>query len=431
MPGARIPPHPESVIASASPIGRQYKVRGVLGRGTFGTVYRADQLGAEGFARTVALKVLNDGGTTEIAERLREEARVLGLLQHRAIVKVDGLVALDDRWTIVMEYVDGVDLRRLIQAGRMPVAPAVELVGEVASALHVAQHQLNRDGEPLGLLHRDLKPSNILLTAHGEVKVVDFGTARANYTSRKARTVGHVSFGSPGFVAPERLMGEDVPAGDVYSLGVVFHDLLAESTFPGGDPRRDRHEPVVDAALGALPDVPEAVIELLRSMLAADPAQRPTARAIERRCLELRRTLDGPWLRDWAEDAVREVPSMVATGHDFSQSLLFEKQGVASPGATLDPGADSFAPDSILTSTPGPNTFYVDDEESEEPPGDGDPLAGQATMIRRTPSLPPAGSERPWRSWLLFTGAVLALSSVAFLFGMAVVGLAWAALAFL
>ncbi len=414
----------------SDPIGRKYKVRGVLGRGAFGTVYRADQLGAEDFARPVALKVLNDGGATaDIAERLREEARLLGLLRHRSIVKVDGLVALDGRWTIVMEFIDGVDLRRLVQGGPIPAGPAIEIIGEVAAALHVAQTQPNDQGEPLGLMHRDIKPSNILLTRHGEVKVVDFGVARANYASRKAKTVDNVTFGSPGYLAPERMMAEELPAGDVYSLGVVLHDLLGDEPFPGGDLRKEKHRAIVDAALAKLPELPEGVESLLRELLAYRASDRPTARVLERRCLDLRKELDGPWLRDWAEEEVQHVPSTVAVGHDFSQSLLFEKQGVGNANATLDPSSDSFAPDSVLVGEEGMAATYWDDGLSEE---GADPHAHTRLqqlppgVPRNAPTAAAAPSGRGWGRSLLLLAAVGMLSTAAFVFGMAVVAVLWA-----
>jgi serine/threonine protein kinase len=317
--------------------GRRYEVLGVIGRGGFGTVYRADLLGEGAFVRPVALKVLNadmeEVGT--VAERLRDEARLLGRIRHRAVVHVDGLVRLDDRWTIVMEYVDGSDLGHLLEHhGKFPVRCAYELAGEVASALHVVHSWPGPDGRPLGILHRDVKPANLLLTPAGEVKVLDFGVARGDFASREAHTQ-NMRFGSPGYVAPERLEGEERPEGDAYSLGVVLYELLTARTFGKTTVRKERHEGMLEQACTHLPELPDEGTRLLRRMLAWDPDERPAARDIERACRELSPVLSGPYLRDWAE---KIVPGALASrklgelGEDFSSNILTERVS-----GTVDP----------------------------------------------------------------------------------------------
>ena len=121
--------------------GRTYRVLEAVGKGGFGTVYRAEMLGPGGFTKPVALKVLNPGMAEEhgIAERLRDEARLLGMLQHRSIVWVDGLLQLNGRWTVVMEFVEGVNLRQLLKTGGpLPVGCALDIVQQVAGAFHYA-----------------------------------------------------------------------------------------------------------------------------------------------------------------------------------------------------------------------------------------------------------------------------------------------------
>lgn len=314
--------------------GRRYRIIGVLGRGGFGTVYRAELLGEGGFSRAVALKVLNAevAGLADVAERLRDEARLLGLLRHRAILQVDGLVRLDGRWTVVMEYVEGVDLAALVGRGPTPAGVALEVISEVASALHVAYQWPGPGGEPLCLLHRDIKPSNILVTAAGEVKVLDFGIARAEFDAREAKTKS-VMFGSPGYIAPERLDFIETPAGDVYSIGVVLHELLTGVSFGKTVGRAESQARQVRQGRARLDaaGVPPEVSELLGRMLAYEVEDRPSARDIERACREVRGRVAGPWLRDWAEET---IPGMlVGRGlggeHDFSDAVVSERSGPA------------------------------------------------------------------------------------------------------
>lgn len=305
---------------------RQYRILDVVGRGGFGTVYRAELTGSGGFSRQVAIKVLNRDAqnNVDLARRLRDEARLLGLVRHRAIVQVDGLVMLDNRWAVVMEYVKGSDLFGLMGEA-VPVGPALEVVAEVASALHVAYTAETPEGEPLRLLHRDLKPSNILVTPHGEVKIVDFGGARGNFEQREARTID-VAYGSPGYVAPERLEAAESPAGDIFSLGCVFLELLAGQDVEPGDLRRKQHDKRVQKLIElASARAPEGVVALGVSMVAWDPAERPTAKEVEREARNLRSQVQDPWLSEWSERAIARLPPRrVEADHDFSDSVLYE-----------------------------------------------------------------------------------------------------------
>jgi serine/threonine protein kinase len=352
--------------------GRRYRVLGVLGKGGFGTVYRAEMLGEGGFRRQVALKMLNSDmdAMPEIAQRLRDEARLLGMLRHRAILQGDGLVVLDDRWTVVMEYIDGVDLQLIGRKGVVPAGCALEIIGEVASALHVAYTQTTETGEPLKLIHRDIKPSNILLTRMGETKVLDFGIARANFAGREAKTKG-MRFGSPGYMAPERLDFEEGPAGDVYALGVVLAELVGGDLFGHSSVRPDRHQSLIDAAAGRmkLRGVPDEVVAFMAELVAYEPAQRPLARDVERKSRELRGKLPAPWLRDWAEEVVPPILNLRGLGsiHDLSNSVLVERSGGQTSATISFEGPEITEPMSPARSQP---TFS---DEGEPPTKAPDP----------------------------------------------------------
>ncbi|MBX2796096.1 MAG: serine/threonine protein kinase [Myxococcales bacterium] len=307
---------------------RRYEIQEVLGRGGFGTVYRARVTSSGGFTRDVALKVLNREvqANVELASRLRDEARMLGMLRHRAIVKADGLVLLDDRWTVVMELVEGLDLRRVLEHTTVPPGAAFEIVAEVANALHVAHHTRNAAGEPLGLLHRDIKPSNILVTEHGAVKIVDFGGARGNFANREAKT-RDTAYGSPGYVAPERLDLDERPAGDVFSLGMVFLELVGRVSGRDTQLKPSRHRRRIEQATqqARARGVPRDALNLVERMLAWAPEDRPTARDVERTARALRASSDDPWLAEWADATLpgiaRPPPDR---NHDFSADVLLE-----------------------------------------------------------------------------------------------------------
>lgn len=359
---------------------RRYEILATLGKGGFGTVYKARMHGAGGFTKLVALKILNPEleDMDELARRTRDEARVLGLIRHRALVQVDGLVRIDSRWTIVMEYVPGVDLTRVISAGPLPPSIVLEITEEVSKALEAAQIQPGPDGQPLRLLHRDLKPSNIRLTELGELKVLDFGTARAEFSSREAKTRS-VTFGTVQYMAPERLDLEDVPAGDVYSLGVVCFELLTGEELGRCSPRKDRHEQLVSQAGERMRarSVPEPIITFVQKMLSYEPEDRPLIGDIDNVCRELRAGLAGPWLADWAE---QNVPKLVVEHGEDSQAGLtgaMLTEDAVTNSIVLDPNAVQAPPPPPVGPSQAPQTTAIAKPDS----GGGFLLTGFAAVV--------------------------------------------------
>lgn len=394
--------------------GRRYKVLGTVGKGGFGTVYKAELMGEGGFSKLVALKVLNADmeEVNEVAIRLRDEARVLGLLRHRAIVQVDGLVRLNDRWTVVMEYVEGADLKQVNSACDVPVCPALTIVEETAGALHAAYTRLGPGGQPLKLLHRDIKPSNIQVTAAGETKLLDFGVARAEFGGREAETRS-LMFGSVGYMSPERLDAVDGPAGDVYALGCVLYEMLTGEAFGKTSSKEQRHAASLNSALDRLKQagVDPDVVRFVEELMAYEPEHRPSARDVERRAAELRAKAARPTLRDWAEELIPPLigqrPDII---DDLSGSILVE-HGSASVGAAdrmaTPPPAPVMPSDSGARSAPrrAPPRLVA------PPPPAAEPTL--KTQLPQPPSIEPPASG----------GRTLRVAAVAVVLGLGLLGL--------
>ncbi len=322
---------------------RSYRLVSALGQGGFGSVFRGELQGASGFSKQVAIKLLNEeaSGVEDFKARLRDEARLLALLRHRAIVHVEDLVRIDGRWAVVMEFVDGADLERLFALGPLPPRPVCELAIEVASALQVAHQAVDpRSGRALGIVHRDIKPANIRVTPSGEVKVLDFGVARAVFEEREAQTRS-ISFGSMGYLAPERIDGHDTPASDIYALGVVLLEALSGqavgqlSVHPRGHARQLRD--LLDALTAQLEgDFGDGIAAQLGGMIAYEREQRPTAHEVAERFQDLLLDAPGPWLKRWIPSVMTRVGAEESQPGSVELESAADSLAVRGPGLTTD-----------------------------------------------------------------------------------------------
>ncbi len=263
-----------------------FEILEILGEGSFGTVCVA-RVSTDPLRRKVALKILKGAyaSNDKILNRTRDEARLLSRINHPNIVRVERLMEVSSRPVVVMEHGQGTSLDALLLRFKdgLPAAIAIEVVRQTCLALHVAYAEaLGDDGRPLRVIHRDIKPSNILLSIHGEVKVVDFGIAKGEFDGREARTES-VVMGSRPYMAPERLDGvSDNPSVDVYSAGMTLYELLTGrhmnlSINPvNHDQAMNRHLSYVQVQ-GMTQSSLEDLRNLLRRMNAYTRDYRPTA----------------------------------------------------------------------------------------------------------------------------------------------------------
>jgi predicted Ser/Thr protein kinase len=199
----------------------QLEILECLGRGGMGAVYKARQPRLERF---VALKILapEKQSDPQFAERFEREARVLARLSHPNIVSVFDFGEVQGRYYLLMEYVDGLTLRQVMQGGKISPAQALDLVPKICEALQYAHGQ--------GIVHRDIKPENILLDKQGHLKIADFGIAKIAGVEAKglSLTGARDVMGTPVYMAPEQVEKPQTVdhRADIYSLGVVFYEML-------------------------------------------------------------------------------------------------------------------------------------------------------------------------------------------------------------
>jgi tetratricopeptide (TPR) repeat protein/predicted Ser/Thr protein kinase len=215
-PGTRVPPEVAQLAAQFP----QLEIIELLGMGGMGMVYKARQPQLD---RLVALKILpvESAPHPSFAERFNREARALAKLNHPGIVAVYDFGRTSQYFYFVMEYVDGMNLRQLLQSQPIEPRQALELVTQICTALQFAHDE--------GVVHRDIKPENILLNKKGQVKIADFGLAKLLGTvPDTALTMSQAAMGTLNYMAPEQrqnAQGVDHRA-DIYSLGVVFYEML-------------------------------------------------------------------------------------------------------------------------------------------------------------------------------------------------------------
>ena len=205
-----------------------------LARGGMSTVYEAEQVGPSDFTKRMAVKIIHEryAAHPEWRQLFVDEAKLSANLVHGNIVQIYQLGESVDRLFIAMELIKGVTLRTLInthRARRLPLPPdvAAYCASRICRALDFAHHFRDARGVHLDIVHRDVSPGNVMLTWDGQVKLADFGIA-------KARTMADPSanrpllLGKKHYMSPEQLLGRSVaPSSDVFSMGVVLFELFA------------------------------------------------------------------------------------------------------------------------------------------------------------------------------------------------------------
>lgn len=316
-------------------LGR-YRILRRLGTGGMAEVFLAKSTGAEGIEKILVLKRVlpSFARSAKFISMFVDEAKVAMRLNHPNIVQVYAFEQVRREFLLAMEFVDGLDLGRMVSAvrrqeGHTPYGLCAYIVQEVAKGLDYAHKRKDEGGVPMEIVHRDVSPQNVLLSYDGVVKVADFGIAKAKLVSEETGVIK----GKFAYMSPEQARGERVDhRSDVYSLGVLFAELLMNRVMYPGRHGLDVLEAVRDAQLTlpseVNPNVPRGLERIVRRATSPDPEERyQTARSLAGAITQYLHGQDQVWDGEALEGYLREIAPREATSPDGKRAVRTFSEG--------------------------------------------------------------------------------------------------------
>lgn len=397
----------------------KYQLVAEIARGGMGIVYLAVAQGPARFSKLLVVKELKPEFVEDetFLEMFLEEARLAARLSHPNIVQTYEIGEEDKRHYIVMDYLDGVTLARLLRRKATLFTRNMHLrvICEILAGLHYAHTLKDFDGSDLGIVHRDVTPQNVFITFDGTAKIVDFGIAKALDSSIETRT--GVLKGKPAYMAPEQIAGDVDPRADVFSTGVMIWEAIAGQRMwaKKGDVEvlASMLRGEVPSIREYVPDLPEELAQIVEKALAKDRDERFESAAA------LQEALEG-FLADDPTATMREVGRVVK--EIFAEERASTRTKIEGHLARLKAGAGA---DKLPSLLPLPDTRTLTgapgSSERSLVSGMSGTLtpAGSAISMRQgaeNVSLPPpesAPSKRPW----LIVGAALLITGLGFAIG--------------
>jgi serine/threonine protein kinase len=345
----------------------KYQLLQKIALGGMAELYRSKVTRAHGFEKLVAIKKilphLTDQGN--LVKAFIDEAKLAALLQHENIVQIYDFGSIDDEYFIAMEYLFGKDLRKLTRKARKTAVPlglenTLYIISRICAGLDYSHNLKDLQGKPLNIIHRDINPQNIFLTYEGQVKIIDFGIAKA--ASHNSTTHEGLIKGKLAYMSPEQATGKTIDhRSDIFSTGIIFYELLAGRRMFEGETmevysqvREARYEPLDKLR----PDLPAKLYEIVERALAKDPDQRyqtcgEMLADLEECIFEMSVRLNGRSFANFVKDFFKEELAL-------EETALWEKTQVygqdKSDSGSLPPDADT---------TDGSTVFLADPQKWE------------------------------------------------------------------
>ncbi len=404
-------------------LGR-YALYEKIASGGMASIHIGRLLGPVGFARTVAIKRMHPqlAEDPKFVSMFLDEARLAARIRHPNVVPTLDVVALSGELFLVMEFVQGESLSRLLRTARVRgerIAPdviAAIMVGAL-HGLHAAHEAKSDHGDPLGIVHRDVSPHNILVGTDGVARVLDFGVAKA--VGRLHTTQEGTLKGKLAYMAPEQVRGEVSRTSDVYAAAVVLWEALTGKRLFSGENEAQVLERVIRGCdvrpSEHVPDLPPALDDVTMRGLKVDPAERfPTARDMVRALETATPLATASRIGDWVEAAAKETleernariaiiesdSSAHARGPRPQVPSLTSKEFLASVGS----------PQSQSSSKP---SLEDRDRVKGDVAGDEAPFTQMASGLGSSPGGPSPAAPGRRRTWLV-AAAVSAVAAAAF-----------------
>lgn len=338
--------------------------------GGMAEVFKAVEFGVEGFERTVAVKRIlpHVAEDEQFIAMFKDEAHIAVQLTHSNIAQIYNLGSERDNFYIALEYVAGRDLRTLFEHGRrsetpMPIGQACYTVMQVCEGLDYAHNKRDKYGQSLNIIHRDVSPPNVLVSYEGEVKLIDFGVAKA--AGRVSKTQAGILKGKFGYMSPEQVRGNPVDRrSDVFALTVVLWEVLTgrrlfqgETDFATLDKVR---EVAVEPPTMYNPKIPDSLEAVVLKGLAEDPEQRYQS------AMELHDALQAYMFESGTMYGRKDLAGWMRT--EFAREIELEKEKASKRAELKNPGADEADSASSSKSPPAPKSSATKAPKGPPPP---------------------------------------------------------------
>ncbi|MEE4262660.1 MAG: protein kinase [Desulfobacteraceae bacterium] len=261
----------------------KYQLLDKIAVGGMAELFRAKLTGAQGFEKLIAVKKIlpNLSREANLVTAFIDEAKLAALLHHENIIQIYDFGSMDDQYFIAMEYLFGKDLRTITRTARkkdlaLGMENIVYIVSRICAGLDYSHQLRDLQGKPLNIIHRDINPQNILITYEGQVKIIDFGIAKA--ASHNTQTRENLIKGKLAYMSPEQANGQKIDhRSDIFSTGIILYELLAARRMFTGETmqvlslvRDAQYDPPEEV----IPDLPVKLNTILRRALAKDPDER-------------------------------------------------------------------------------------------------------------------------------------------------------------